>query len=211
MLRLILAACAALAAIPPAAAQPTAAPAESPQLVAAPFYPLQQGSQWHYVMNAKDTKREMTNKVAKLEKIDDQQLYRIETILDGQIVATEHLSHTDKGLFRNRFNGAVLSPPLLLLRNPIKRGDRWETKTQIGAQELTIGCKVDQDKVETPAGKFNTVKLTVTTKVDDTDILSDYWFAREVGIVKQEMSIDGEKVTIELQKHEPGKTEPASE
>ena len=185
------------------------AAATTREVVAAPFYPLHQGAAWHYKMiDSKGNERDMTNKVAKLENIDDRQLYRVETLLDGQIVATEHLSQTPKGLFRNRFNGAVLSPPLPLLKNPIQRGSKWETKTLIGAQELTIRCNVEADQVEIPAGKYKAVKLTVATSVDDTKILSDYWFAANVGIVKQEMDIGGQKVKIILQKYVPGKTQP---
>ncbi|MDC0936723.1 hypothetical protein OAS39_10590 [Pirellulales bacterium] len=195
-----------------AAQTPGKTVAAASPLTAAELYPLADGSVWHYVMNTEKGKWDMTYQVAKLENSDQDENFRVEMLMDGKIVITEQLSQTPKGLYRVRYQDSNLSPPLLLLRNPIKPNDTWTTKTQIGAEELTIGCKTGTEKVETPAGKFDAVKLTVTTRADEKDIRTDYWFANDVGIVKQVVVVGKEpKMSIELKKYAPGKSIAAEE
>ena len=189
-----------------AESNPEATDASKP-LTAAALYPLADGSVWHYGMNTDKGKWDMKYQVAKLENSDQDENYRVEMLMDGKIVVTEQLSQTAKGLYRVRYQDSTLSPPLLLLRNPIQPDDSWTTRTQVGAEELSIACKTSSEEVQTPAGKFKAIKLTVTTRVDEKDIRTDYWFAEDVGIVKQ-VAIVGEapKMSIELKKYAPAKT-----
>ena len=189
-----------------AESDPVATAAAKP-LTAAMLYPLADGSIWHYEMNTDKGKWDMKYQVAKLENSDQDENFRVEMLMDGKIVVTEQLSQTAKGLYRVRYQDSNLTPPLLLLRNPIKADDSWTTKTQVGAEELTIACKTGSEEVETPAGKFEAIKLTVTTRADEKDIRTDYWFAEDVGIVKQVAIVgEGTKMSIELKKYAPGKT-----
>jgi len=174
-------------------------------LTTAVYFPLQVGNQWQYQLDTQGQKIQLTNKVAKQEKIDNQKLFRVETEMNGQVAATEHLNHTAKGLMRHRFNGLELDPPLALLKNPIVLGESWETKTQMGGQKINIKCQLDEKKedVKVPAGEFETLKLLVETEVNGQPIASTYWFAEKVGFVKQNVNIAGNSVDVELLKFEP--------
>lgn len=182
-------------------------------LTAAQLYPLAQDAEWHYTMHSEKGIWEMSYQVAKLESENDQQAYRVEMVLDKKIVLTEHLHQTPEGLFRSRLQDARLSPPLLLLKNPVEPGQQWTTKTQIGAQELTIECAVESERVKVPAGEYDAIKLTVATQADESDIRSTYWFAPGVGIVRQDAVIgaDSDEMYIELTKYQPGRTPPPTD
>ena len=178
---------------------------EAAPLTSAQLYPLAQDAEWHYTMHTEKGDAEMSYQVAKLESEADQEAYRVEMVLDKKIVLTEQLNQTPEGLFRTQLQDAKLSPPLLLLKNPVKSGEQWRTKTQIGAQELTIECQVESERVSVPAGEYDAVKLTVSTQANESDIRSTYWFAAGVGIVRQEAKIGDEPtMSIELTSYQPG-------
>jgi len=177
---------------------------ESPLPLVKKYYPLQVGATWQFDMKVQGNSIKMTNRVAKLENIDGVPLYRVETAIHGQTSATEHLSQTEQGLFRNRFNGIELTPPLPLLKNPVELGESWKTKVEMGDQTVEISCAVAdaEEKISVPAGEYHAVKLTVETKVDGAQILSDYWFAADIGIVKQYLDIGGQIIEIELREYQ---------
>lgn len=167
------------------------------------YYPLKAGHQWHY--RVVGTPAKFSFRVAKIEITNGQSLAKVETIREGNVAATEHFSHTDKGLFRHRFNDAELSPPLQLLKYPIKKGESWESDIQMGTETMKVLCKVDTENVQVPAGKFDAVKVQVDTEVGGMEIHTTYWFAKDVGMVKQTFDIGGVKARVELEKFEKGK------
>ncbi len=170
------------------------------------YYPFKVGMKWRYqVDSGNGNKVPIVNEVAEIEKIDDESLARIETSVNGKLAATEHMSQTKSGLFRNRFNGAKVSPPIQLLKFPIKKGEKWDSETSIAGQKISVNCVVDLDEVEVPAGKFKTVKVIVEASQAGGGISTTYWFADNVGIVRQTVDINGQTVVIELEKLEPAK------
>ena len=54
------------------------------------------------------------------------------------------------------------------------------------------------EEVEVPQGKYEAVKVVVTTKQAGNAISSTYWFAPGVGNVKQVMSFSGKGNPFEL-------------
>ncbi|QDT31789.1 hypothetical protein [Thalassoglobus polymorphus] len=170
------------------------------------YYPFKVGTKWRYqVDSGNGNKIPIINEVAEIEKIDDQSLARIETSVNGKLAATEHMSQTKQGLFRNRFNGAKVSPPIQLLKFPIKKGEKWESETSIAGQQISVKCAVDLEEIEVAAGKFKAVKVIVDASQAGGGISTTYWFADNVGIVKQTVDINGQKVVIDLEKMEPPK------
>ena len=51
---------------------------------------------------------------------------RSETVVNGNVVATEHLTSSAEGVFRCRYNGIEVSPPLCIFKYPIKENATWE-------------------------------------------------------------------------------------
>jgi hypothetical protein len=170
------------------------------------YYPLKPGTKWSYEMNANGQKIKVLNQVALIETLDGKSLAKVETIRDGKVEGTEHLTTTDKGVFRYRANGVELSTPVCILKYPFKKLDAWEVETTMGSEKVTVkGKAVDREEVTVPAGKYQTLKTEVSTLVVGQQISATYWFAPEVGIVKYTMVIAGKDVTLELEKFETPK------
>jgi hypothetical protein len=169
------------------------------------YYPLKVGTKWFYQVKTGNMDDKIILQVAKKEKIDEKELFRLETVKDGNVLANEHLSSSSKGVFRNRFNGAEASPPVQLLKYPIKAGETWKEVVTVAGQKIPMTCKVGQDDVTVPAGKFKAVTVQIDAEVGDTKITTTYWFVQGKGPVKQTADIAGTKVTMELEKVEMGK------
>ncbi len=167
------------------------------------YYPFTVGTKWHYQVDpGNGVKVDIINHLAEIEKIDGISMARIETTTQGQVAATEHMSQTEKGLFRRRFGGGKISPPIQLLKYPIKKGEQWESKHSIAGQSLTSKCTVDLAEVTVPAGKYKAVKVVVDAKQAGNNISTTYWFVENVGIVKQTVSLGETNVVISLEKFE---------
>jgi hypothetical protein len=170
------------------------------------YYPLKPGTKWFYELNTNGQKIKLNNQVAKIETFDGKPMALVETVIEGEVKATEHMSATDKGVFRHKINGIELTPPVCILKYPFKKNETWEIETTVGAEKLTIKAKaVDREEVTVPAGKYMALKADVDTTVMGQQVSATYWFAPEVGVVKQTMVIQGKDVTLELDKFEAGK------
>lgn len=177
---------------------------------AADLYPLQVGNQWNFVVTQQDgSKSRLTYVIRKTENIDGVELYRLETkVDDNSVLATEHLRSTPKGVFRHRFNGAELTPPLKLVSNPLKIGEEWKQTISASGEEVKSTCKLNKPvKIKVPAGEFDAYELTVIARMaNGVEVESNYWLVPKVGIVMQDMLVNGNEIfTIELEKFENGK------
>jgi hypothetical protein len=169
------------------------------------YYPLKLGHQWDYDVNSEGRQGAVSSKVAKVETIDNEELYRLDALVGGQVVTTEHMRHDKRGLYRCRLNGAEFDPPILLLKNSPSPGDSWEAKTVTGGQTYTVKCEVGEEvEVTVPAGKYKALQLKVSLVVNGATILSDYWLAENIGVVKQHLSIAGQETTMSLSKFTEG-------
>ena len=190
-----------------ASPSPSAAPIKEKEKPKTPdYYPLKAGSKWHYKVEADTgTTTTVVVHVAKIEKIDDVPLARLEASIDGSVSMTEHLRSTDKGVFRHRFNGVEASPPLCVLRYPVKKDDSWEQEVKAGKEELKMKSRVGTEDVEVPAGKFKAITVESTGTAGGRMIISTCWYADSVGMVKQVVNLDGLVMTMQLEKYEEGK------
>jgi hypothetical protein len=169
------------------------------------YLPLKEGLKWHYQVEANGQKLQLVTQVAKIEAINGQSLARLETVSGGTVAASEHLSVTAKGIFRHRYNGVEISPPVCLLKFPVKNGASWESENKVGEQSAKMVCRVSSEEVEVPAGKFKTVSVQVVADAAGMKITTTYWFAAGVGIVKQTAEIAGQQIEMKLEKFERGK------
>jgi len=170
------------------------------------YYPLKRGTKWTYrVFSGNELKGQVTNQIAKIEKIDDQELARQETLAQGNVF-TEHLSSTDKGVFRHRLNGLETTPPFCLLRYPVKQGDSWTSESKVGDQATKLSCRVGEEEVAVPSGKFKAVTVLIESEAGVVKVRTTYWFVANIGFVKQLIEIPGSNpITLELERFEVGK------
>jgi len=166
------------------------------------YYPLQVGNSWVYDLDANGKKLTMDSKIARVEVIDGVPLAVLEAEINGQVAATEHLRTNDKGTFRHRMNQFVPDPPIMLLKSPLKADDKWSGEFQIGNVQAKYSAETKAEDVEVPAGKFKTIRVDLRVEEKDMVVTTAYWFAPNVGYVKQTIAIGPVTILAELRKYE---------
>ncbi len=166
------------------------------------YYPLQAGNQWTYQLTVNGNAQVMVSKIAKIETIDQLKLARLEADVGGNVGQTEHLLQNEKGIFRHRSNGLEVSPPLLLMKYPFKAGEKWGGDFTALGQKAKYTCEAGEETVEVAAGKFKTARIVMNVEQNGVTIGTTYWFADNVGFVKQTVDINGINILAELQKYE---------
>ena len=171
------------------------------------YYPLKVGTKWHYQLDiGKGQKFTVVYQIAKVEDYKGKPLAVMEESVNGEVQATEHVGVEPGGVFKYRTKGVEVSPPVCLLKYPVKEGLSWETETKIGGQQHTVsGREGGMEEIQVPAGKYRAISTKIDSTVDGKKISTTYWFAPDVGVVKQSMSIPGQTFSMELVKFEPGK------
>ncbi len=187
-----------------------AKPAATPDLASAtPYYPLQVGNTWYY----KIADNKYSLKVAKYEKVGDVECARVEMIVEDQVKVVEDITVTKDGVARVAYDGKRAEPPLVFLKLPFQKDQTWEVNTVVGKTDKSPGEKVtgtlkagEAPKVQVPAGTYDTITVTSQNlQANGMPLNFTYYFAKGMGMVKQEIDVSGQKVVIELEKFEPAK------
>jgi hypothetical protein len=169
----------------------------------ASYYPLQVGNQWNYRVEVGGSSAQAVSRISKIETIDGVPLARLEATVNGTIVATEHLRATKEGVFRHRNNGQEISPPLCLIKYPVKAGESWEGDITVGKEKGKYACSTrEENNVEVTAGKFKAIKVTITLDSKMQKVTTSYWFVKDIGFVKQTVEAGDLNITMELEKFE---------
>ncbi|HYV39878.1 MAG TPA: hypothetical protein VE988_29590 [Gemmataceae bacterium] len=171
------------------------------------YYPLSEGAKWYYKVEAPGAVGETyVVQAVKAETIDGVSLFRIETAKKGQDPISEHIRSDDTGVFRHRAKGIAINKPICLLKYPVKVGEKWEDEVEVAGQKFTMKMEVTkEEEVAVPAGKYKTVAVRATAAIGGVEVITTYWFADGVGIVKQSTDISGQHFSQELEKYEKGK------
>jgi hypothetical protein len=169
------------------------------------YYPMRVGNQWNYRVEVGGNSAESISKIAKIETIDDVPLARLEAYIGGELKATEHLRQTDKGIFRYRNNGQEISPPICLLKYPVKSGATWDGEISVGKETGKYFCEATEESIEVAAGKFKTIHVSVRLESGGKTVHTSYWFVKNVGFVRQTVDAGNLNIVMELEKFEPAK------
>lgn len=183
---------------------------DKPATDAAPnYYPLKQGNKWTHRLLVGDQQRgTIVSEVTATETVDGKELAKLEASVNGQVLASEHLQVTPEGVLRHKFNGMEVTPPVLLLKYPVKDGDKWEIKTAAGGDKLNGTATVTLEDVKVVAGEYKkAVKVMLDFTIENTQqqVKTTYWFADGIGMVKQDLNAGNLKVIQELEKFEAAK------
>ena len=100
-----------------------------------------------------------------------------------------------------------------VLALPVKKDAAWDINSKLGTQTIKGTLKVKEEKVKIKVkGPSGDVEYeTVLVEGDGVDVAGAktvirVWFAKNLGIVKEELSVAGdEKRVLELFKYEEGK------
>jgi hypothetical protein len=170
------------------------------------YFPLQVGNAWHYQLTANANKAKVVNRIGRTETVNGVALAVLETsVPDKGVVNTEHLLQNDKGIFRYRNNTQDLNPPLLLMKFPFKAGEKWEGDITINNEKGKYYSEAQAETITVPAGQFKTVRVVIRAEAGAQKFTTTYWFAQNIGLVKQTAELPGLNLTMELEKFERAK------
>jgi hypothetical protein len=181
---LVAAAAATLAIVANAATSVTAAPAGL-----AAYFPLTPGIVWFY---RSSVGAEVTRRVGHAETVAGQACRYIETLVNGSVSQAECYRVTADGVYvvrRASPQGSVLLvPPQRLLAAPVAVGQKWEWAGTVGGRSLAFAYQwARRESTVTPAGTFNAMQLYfIGQPGPSAEIQSWRWFARGVGLVKED-------------------------
>jgi hypothetical protein len=164
------------------------------------YYPLEVGLVWSY----RGGEHNRTVRVARHEVLDGTPCARVETRQDDEVVATEHVFTRADGVYGLSRDGKKLSRPLLLLKLPPAAGSTWQETFLIDGRRRQATYRIGKaETVEVPLGRYEAVPLQGEILEGGARVTAfTYWFARDVGMVKQAFKSPGQTVTYELEKME---------
>lgn len=172
------------------------------------YYPLKVGTKWHYDLdNGGGQKIQLISQIAGIDTVEGVELFRLEIFANGQkLPNTEHLQRKDDGVYRVRMNNVDLTPPICLIKYPLKPDQTWGGETTAGGQKMKVeGSEGKAETVQVPAGKYEAVPCKVVGTAGPGKFTNILWFAKDVGIVKQKSEFASQTITMELTKFEPAK------
>lgn len=168
------------------------------------LFPLKKGSKWVY----KVADQEVTVVVAGTEKYGNEDCTKIDTMVGGQVKASELYFVKADGIYRAKVKDDKVDPPVKIIQLPAKKGDSWKIDTKVGMQTVKGDFKVTDDKakVKVAAGEFEAVLV----EGNDLDIAGTktsvkQWFVPNKGIVKTSYTIQQTESTLELKEFTEGK------
>lgn len=184
-------------------------------------YPLQVGTTWHY----KAGESKFTVRVAKHEKVGDTLCARLEVTRDGKLVGSQHLAVTADGVYCHdltyrapktdsaadkggeREVTQTPKPPILLLKLPAKKGDKWKVDSKGDGTNFRGAYQIDVQEVKVPAGS-DSKAIVVTSQdleVNGLKPVITTYYASGIGMAKQVIQEGNVTTTIELVGFEMGK------
>ena len=188
-------------------AQPKDAPADG-------YFPLKAKSKWTYKIGDND----VTVSVVKVDKVGTEDHYQVDTFVGkdakpGEAKTSEWYVVRPDGVYRTRVKDDKLDPHVKVLALPVKKDAAWDVNSKLGTQTIKGTLKVKDDKVKLkvkgPSGDVDYDAVLVegdALDVAGAKTVIRIWFAKNYGIVKEEVSVAGdEKRVLELYKYEEGK------
>src|SRR6516162_1760475 len=169
------------------------------------FFPLKLGSKWQY----KSREEKVVVEVAKVEdleitrdkkKVKEKLLYTLK-ITSGGRELTEQVAVLPDGVYRFSVGGKDISPPLCILKFPIKKPDSWPVDSVCNEMPFKGVFTCDEADIKVPA--FKDTYKAVRTSFKNPRMSFEYYFAPGYGIVMQRIQVGNNKVLLELEKFEP--------
>ena len=195
------------------------APAQD-SLIQHPFYPLKVGHQWTY-RSGKEQVVVQVEKEVPLEFKRDDKAERSEKAVGAQLKitsgsreVTETVAVLSDGVYKFTTAGKTLKPPLRFFKfplDPVKK-EEWKIDSKTDDGKLRQGRFIsgtDTLKLAIngkPAEDVDTVTITSADfRGDGQDLAVKFWFARGLGVVRQQVRIGKTEMTLELEQFKAGK------
>ena len=167
---------------------------------ASDYLPLKEGNQWTYTMS---NGMQVTTKITGFENVGVIRCAVVETTMGGQ-TSREYVAADTQGIksYVSQAQGQEMryDPPVLRVKLPYQEGDTWQaTVNQVGMSITTSFQSVGRERIETPAGMFDCIKVRSSmTMGQGQTVVGTIWYADGVGPVHQTMEVGGQEITIKL-------------
>lgn len=167
-----------------------------------PYYPLKAGSTWTYEVQGGP----ITVKVAGTETVKGAPAFKLETTAGNKVSATEVVGLTKEGIVRYNVNGLAPEKEILFLPIDPAATKEWSVDTKVQGQEIKGTFKVTKEKVTVPAGTYEDCFHVkgADMKIGGTTTTVEYWFAKDVGVVKLKFTLGSQDATLELKEYKAG-------
>ena len=198
---------------------PAPLPAAASLAMADTYYPLAKGSKWVYSTDyADDT--ELIHEVIGTEKIGEVDCFIVEHKTVGPTLGTrmmrkEWLAADGDGILIHKVSRGKseldVVKPFFKTKHILRKDDEWKGQAKAEENPPMYEYRVEgEEDVEVPAGKYKAVKVHVKIESGSRHSAEGAeWYAKNVGIVKSEMTIraSGSEFSLvsELKRFEPGK------
>ena len=178
-------------------------------VAAEPLMPTAEGTTWNYVLvqeklsgsldltEPNETEHiSVTYRMGGIEKIDNQELRRLEIYRGDAVDSVDLIAIEDHGIIcpaRSYANGSVvkLVPPQTMLKTPLAKGKGWTFAGTIGGTKVNQRYDIaDEEEIEVPAGKFRAWRIHCE-QTSPTPATIDRWFVPGVGFVKVATVVKG--------------------
>lgn len=178
-------------------AQKSSAPAK----IAADYWPFKEGSTWTIDTTVGEKKMTQVITVRKATTKEGKTRAELEYVTDKKIVQVEIYEVNDKSLVRlasGKDGANKLTPPFPVIQFPLTDGKKWQWKGEIATENGTFKGSSEQtvsgpETVKTDAGTFSATRVHVDLEImageQTLKVVNDYWFAPNVGLVKQKATI----------------------
>jgi hypothetical protein len=159
------------------------------------FYPTAIGTEWVYDAGGV----ELVERIAAHEEFNGELCLRVETVVNGNAVAHEHLAVRRDGVYRVGIAGTPVEPPLCFLKYTVRIGDHWDVKSKVNETEISGRFTLNRQQLTVPAGEFNAVAARGSDfKSGETTLNFTYYFVGGIGKVKQVISANGQEAAMVL-------------
>jgi hypothetical protein len=216
-----------------AGAVPGQAQKKEPMEIHSDYYPLGAGYQWSYraTVNEPPPQKEQTVKdsrpivtitagkpevfdhkftVEKKEYSEPAVGYRLKVVSgpkESLKQMFEQVAVLKDGVYRISTAGKDITPPLRFLKLPVKGGESWTVSATSENVMLAGTFTCDVEAVKVPLGNFETLHVSSPDfQLGNEKMALDYWFAKDLGMVKQRVRVGKSNVVLELEAfNKPGK------
>ena len=174
---------------------------------AADYWPFREGNTWTIDTTIGEKKMTQVITVTKVTTKDGKTRAELEYKTEGRAIQLETYEVDANSIQRvsSGPNGAnKLTPPLPVVQFPLTAGKKWDWKGEVvtsggapikATAQLTVS---GPEVIKTDAGTFSSMRvhldLELVAEGETIKAPNDYWFASNIGMVKQKASIGGQEI-----------------
>jgi hypothetical protein len=152
-------------------------------------------------VDRKEIYERRSKKDNKTEEVDKYVGFFLKSTSEGK-TTFDHVVVMDEGVYRVSVAGTPITaptpitPPLLFFK-PVQS---WECKSVSGNKTIKGIFTAKSENVSVPKGSFDAIVVSFRDGPEnDRRIEIDYWFAKDVGLVKQRVKSKGNEMILELE------------